>query len=91
MKKERQMNNLMSMFMFSADIYIEIVELAQKEGVKEGESMQKQFETILRQKSQEFTYLGDTEKDIDLLTGDLRELGFKILNPKEEERRGKNG
>ena len=76
--------------MFNADIYLEIIELAKKEGVKEGESIQKQFEQILRQKPQEFKYLGDSDQDIDMITGNLREKGLKILNLKEEERRRKN-
>jgi len=31
--------------------------------------------------------LGETEKDADLLTGDLREEGLKVLNLNEEQRK----
>jgi len=80
----------MSMFLFSLDIYLEIIELAQKNGKKEGDSMQEEFEIVLKQNPDQFTYLGDTTDDLDLICGNLRERGLKILNLKEIERRKQN-
>jgi hypothetical protein len=68
--------------------YFEMVELATKHGVQPGESMEKEFEEI--RKKYDIKYIGTTDKDIDILTGDLRESGKKVLNLNEEERKRKN-
>lgn len=70
--------------------YLEICELALKNGKKPGQSMQSEFEEILKKKKDKIKLLGETDKDIDLLTGDLRENGLKILNMKEIERKKDN-
>ena len=65
------------------DTMIKIFELGQAHGKKPGESCQEEFDEIRAQFPKKFTFLGTTNKDIDLLTGDLRENGLKILNMNE--------
>lgn len=70
--------------------YFMIVDLAQKHGKKAGESMQEEFEELRAKYPEKFQYLGFTDKDTDQLTGDLREFGLRVFNPKENERREEN-
>ena len=70
--------------------YIEICELALKHGKKPGESMQEEFIEVLKKKQDKIKLIGETDKDVDLLTGNLRESGLKILNLKEIERKKEN-
>jgi hypothetical protein len=77
------------MFMMSIDIYLEAIELAQKNGKKAGDSIEKELITIIQKHKEEVIYLGETEKDKDLIVGDLRENGLKILNLDEIERQKK--
>ena len=76
-----------SLWQIDIDTYMEIVELARKNGKKAGDSMQEEFEEVLKKKKDKFKHLGNTDKDIDILTGDLRENGLKVLNMNEEKRR----
>lgn len=69
---------------------LEIFELGKKNGKNPGESCQEEFEIILKQKPDKFTYIGNTTSDVDMITGNLREKGLKILNLKEIERRKQN-
>jgi len=73
------------------EIYLEIVELAKKHGKKSGDSMQEEFDEILKKYPNEIKELGTTDMGVDLLTGNLRENGKKVLNLKEEDRRKENG
>lgn len=68
------------------DAYFEIVELAKQNGKKPGESMQEEFEIILKKRPEAFQLLGVSDKDVDMMTGDLREKGMKILNISEVDR-----
>jgi len=77
------------MWLITAEIYEEIINLALSHGKKAGDSMQEEFEEI-RKKHSEIQHLGTTDKDIDMLTGELRDKGQKILNLNEEERKRKN-
>lgn len=77
------------MWLITAEIYEEIINLALSHGKKAGDSMQEEFEEI-RKKHSEIQHLGTTDKDIDMLTGELRDRGQKILNLNEEERKRKN-
>jgi hypothetical protein len=77
------------MWLITAEIYQEIIELALSHGKKAGDSMQEEFDEI-RKKHSEIKHLGITDKDIDMLTGELRDKGQKILNLNEEERKRKN-
>jgi len=70
-------------------IVCEIIELAQKHGKRKGDNMQTEFETILKKKPNKFKLLGATDQDIDMITGNLREQGKKILNINEINRRKK--
>jgi hypothetical protein len=84
------MNNLQSLFITDIDTILEIYELAKSRGKKAGENCQEEFDEILKKKPERFTYIGDSEQDLDMIGGNLRENGLKILNIKEIERR-KNG
>ena len=70
----------------------EAIKLAKERGKKEGDNIEQEFFEIVEKKkmTDKIKHLGKTEKDIDLLTGDLREQGLKILNLKEEERKRQN-
>lgn len=81
------MNNV---WQITAEIYCEICELAMSHGKKPGESMQEEFEEVYKKHNKDIKHLGTTEKDIDQLTGDLREEGKRVLNINEIERRRKN-
>jgi len=86
-------NNLWSI---SIEDYLIIMEeaivLGKERGKKEGDNLEQEFFEIAEKKGilNKIKHLGQTDKDIDLLTGDLREQGYKIFNPKEQERRNKN-
>ena len=69
--------------------YCDIIDLAMKHGKKAGDSMQEELEEIMEKKQGKIKFLGETNKDIDLLTGDLREEGIKVLNLNEEIRKAK--
>lgn len=71
------------------DTYLEIVFLAQNHGKKVGSNMQEEFEEILKKKKDRIKLIGVTDKDVDQLTGDLREERLKVLNLKEVERRNR--
>ena len=85
------MNNLWTT---NLDDFIEIMEeaikLGKERGKKKGDNLEAEFFEIAKKKNKMPKHLGATEKDIDLLTGDLREEGLKIINMKEIERKKKN-
>ena len=85
------MNHL---WQINLDDYIEIMEeaikLGKERGKKEGDNLEQEFFEIATKKNKIPKHLGTTEKDIDLLTGDLRENGLKIFNMNEIEKRKKN-
>jgi len=68
---------------------LEIIELAKQHGKKEGDNMQAEFEEILKKKPNKIKLLGATDQDIDMITGNLREQGKRILNINEIDRRKK--
>lgn len=80
------MNNLI---MTDIDTVLEIYDLAQKNGKKAGDNIQAEFEEVMKKKAEKFKLLGQTEQDLDLMTGNLREQGVKIFNIHENERKGK--
>lgn len=69
------------------DTILEVYELAKQRGKKPGDDISKEFLEIMKKKN--IKPIGTTDKDIDLLAGDLREEGKKVLNLKEIERRNK--
>ena len=73
------------------DTIIEVFELAKKHGKKPGDSCQEEFDEVLKNKPNKFKALGTTDKDIDIITGNLREQGNKVFNLKEWERQHKKG
>ena len=85
MKKKETNKNLV--WLFDIDTYLAICELAKKHGKKAGDSMQEEFIEVMKFNRKKFELLGYTNKDIDLLTGEMREKGLKVYNPKEKQRR----
>lgn len=69
------------------EVYEEAVKRALKNGKKTGESIEEEFFEVMKEKKIAGTIIGSTDKDIDLLTGDLRESGFKVKNINEELRK----
>ena len=72
------------------DTIMEVYELALKHGKKTGDNIQEEFEEVMKKYPEKFKSLGGTNKDVDLVAGDLREEGLKILNLKELDRRKKD-
>ena len=70
-------------------IYEEAILLGIKRGKKVGDNIEKEFFEILKKynKENKLKYLGKTKQDSDLLTGNLREKGLKILNINEINRK----
>lgn len=79
-----------TMFMADIDTIFEVFELAKAHGKKAGDNIQSEFDEILKKKPEKFKCLGTTDQDSDMLTGNLREKGLKIVNLNEIERRKKN-
>ena len=75
------------MWKLDIDTALEIFELAKSHGKKAGDNCQVEFDEIKKKYPEKFKDLGITNQDVDLLTGNLREKGLKILNLKEIERR----
>jgi predicted CopG family antitoxin len=71
-------------------VYDEAKALASQRGKKAGDSFTDEIIELLIKKGKKLEYLGSTEKNIDVITGDLRESGIKVHNLNEEERRRKN-
>lgn len=72
------MNQLWPM---TLDIYLEIVELAKAHGKGVGDNMAEEMSEIMTKHN--IKPMGETEQDIDLIAGNLREEGVKVLNLKE--------
>lgn len=83
------------MYSMSVDVllqcYEDAVKLARSRGKKPGEDFGKELFEIAKQKGliKDIECIGTTNKDADLLTGDLREKGLKVLNINEEIRKKK--
>jgi len=84
------MNNL---FILSIDDYLTIMEeaivLGKERGKIEGDNLEKEFFEIAEKKglTNKIKHVGQTELDKDMIVGNLRENGLKILNLDEEKRR----
>jgi hypothetical protein len=70
----------------------EAIILGKERGKKMGDNLEQEFFEVAEKKgmTNKIKHLGTTDKDSDLLTGDLREEGFKIINLKELERKRNN-
>lgn len=67
------------------DTMLEVYKLAQQRGKKAGENIEQEFLEVMKKKN--MTPVAKTDQDIDMLTGNLREEGMKILNMKEVDRK----
>jgi hypothetical protein len=80
-------------WMANAQTILEVIELAKANGKKAGESMEAEVIEIWKKykdQPEKIQILGLTEQDKDMLLGNLREEGLKILDLDEEARRKKN-
>ncbi len=80
------MNNI---WLLNIDDYLEIYDLAKKNGKKEGDNMQEEMLFVMNKKN--VSPIAKTNNDLDLLCGNLREQGIKVLNLKEKIREEKDG
>lgn len=78
------------LYMTDVSTMIEVYELAKERGKKSGDNIQAEFIEIMSKKQDKFKILGTTDKDIDMLTGELRDRKMNVLNLKEIDRRQKN-
>jgi len=82
--------------MLNIDTYIKIMEeaikLGKERGKKEGDNIEQEFFEIAAKKNKldKIQYLGQSEQDKGLITGNLREKGIKIIDLDEEKRRKEN-
>lgn len=72
------MNKLFSMFIMNIGTVLEIYDLAKKNGKKVGDDCTEEFKEIYNRDPSKFIFLGTTDKDKDLILGNLREEGFRI-------------
>ena len=88
------MNNI---YLINPEDYIQIIEeaiiLGKKRGKKEGDNLEQEFFEIAKKlgKLNNIKHLGQSEQDKDMIIGNLREEGIKILDLDEEKRRKENG
>lgn len=73
------------------EIYELAIKLAKVKGKKPGEDIGEEFMEASKQlgKEKSINFIGQTNQDIDLLSGNLREQGIKVLNLNEELRKKK--
>jgi len=69
----------------------EAIILGKERGKVEGDNLETEFFEIAKKKglTEQIKHLGTTDKDKDLLCGDMREEGLKVLNLSELERQNK--
>ena len=68
-------------------MYLEVVELALLHGKHEGEDMTAELEEVSRKYTDKIKFIGTTDMDADMMTGNMRENGYKVLNLEEIKRR----
>jgi hypothetical protein len=68
---------------------LKVYEKAKTNGKKAGDSIQTEFDEMLQIDPGAVTFIGQSTDDIDLMTGNLRELGVKVTNLNEIERQKK--
>ena len=64
-------------------IVLEIYERARQRGKHSGDNCEEEFAELLKERPEMFELLGHTSMDIDMLAGNLREEGKKVINLKE--------
>jgi len=78
-----------AVFACSIEDYLTIMEeaviLGKERGKKTGDNLEKEFFEVAKKKNLMPQFLGKTEQDIDLIAGNLREDGLKILNMREQQ------
>ena len=88
-----QMEDKKYVYIIPADVllecYDEAVALGREKGKQPGEDICPEVFEIAKKKglSDKIQCIGETDKDIDMLTGELRDRGLKVRNLNEEERK----
>lgn len=78
-----------SMFLINdIDFMLKVWDRAKANGKKPGDDCQKEFDELVKEFPEAVTFIGHTEKDIDLLSGDAREAGIKVINMNEINHKG---
>lgn len=73
-----------------AEMLLMVFDLAKSRGKLAGDNCQVEFDEIKTLYPDRFKFLGVTAHDADMMTGELRDRGLKILNLKEVDRRHDN-
>jgi hypothetical protein len=80
-------------FMINPGYFNKVIVLAMQLGYKNGKSagdgMAEEMIEVGKRHPEWVTFLGNTEKDASIITGDLREEGMKVKNVQEEQRKNK--
>lgn len=84
------MNGNKMMWVTDIDMTLMIFALAKDNGKQVGDSIQEEFEEMRNKYPDRFKHIGNTSQDADLITGNLRENGHKVLNLNELQRRKEN-
>ena len=69
-----------------AEVYEDAIAIGKAEGRKPGDDIGDIVFRLLTERKKTVKVLGYTDKDLDVLAGDLREKGHKVLNMREVER-----
>ena len=62
------------------EAYQQIIEKAQARGKITGQSMQEEFDEVYKEHPEWFERIGETDLDVDMLAGELRERGARVFN-----------
>lgn len=62
---------------------LKVYDLAKSRGKKTGDSIQDEFFELLDKEPDAAKFIGQTDQDIDMMTGNLREQGSKVININE--------
>ena len=71
------------------DFMLKVWDLAKSRGKKQGDSVEDEFNELLKDNPGAVTFVGNTDLDADMLTGELRDQGVKVTNMNEIERQKK--
>ena len=67
------------------------IQLGYKNNKQDGQGLAEEFHEVQKRHPDWVEFLGNTEMDSDMLTGELRDKKIKILNLNEERRKNQNG
>ena len=62
------------------EAYAMILERALANGKIAGQSMKEEFDQVIQEHPEWFEIVGETDLDVDMLTGELRDRGVRVFN-----------